>query len=207
MPYDIDLAQLSLTDYKALLLRRELLPGRRALLDEIDARFAALAACGVGSVAAMLQSLSTAQKTARFAAACGVDVAWLTLLRREAGSISPRPLPLAQLPGVDEARVKALAAQGIRDTRACWVPDAPPDDLLLCLCDLTRIGGVGALAARAFYEAGYPSVRAVAQADEREMLARVTAANERLCLYKAKLGLKDMRFCIDGAALLLRCGG
>jgi predicted flap endonuclease-1-like 5' DNA nuclease len=108
---------------------------------------------------------------------------------------------------VDATRVAALAARGIRDTRACWALGAPPNDLLFCLCDLTRIGGVGALAARAFFEAGYTTVQAVAQGDAREMLARITAANESLGLYRAKLGLKDMRFCIEGAALLLRCGG
>ena len=60
---------------------------------------------------------------------------------------------------------------------------------------------------RAFYEAGYRTAQAVAQADAETLLARVTAANDALGLYRAKLGLSDMRFCIEGAALLLRCGG
>jgi hypothetical protein len=51
MPYDIDLSRLPLMDYKMLLLQRDLLPGRRALLTDIDARFAAVAARAVGGSA------------------------------------------------------------------------------------------------------------------------------------------------------------
>ena len=75
-------------------------------------------------------------------------------------------------------------------------------DELFCLCDLVRINGVGPVAARAFYEAGYSSTSDVAIADAEDMLEKVSAVNKVHRYYKAKLGIKDMQFCIDFALLL-----
>ena len=67
------------------------------------------------------------------------------------------------------------------------------------LCASTALGAV---AARAFYEAGFGSVATVAGASASDMLTRVNAINEKEGYYKAKLGEKDMQFCIDYAKLL-----
>jgi hypothetical protein len=207
MQQTVDLTRISLPEYAALLKARRLTAGRLPLLTDIDARFAAMQRNGANTIAALLDALATPKKLAAFAAQTGVDEAYLTLLRREASGLIPRPVPLADLPGVDEARVAALRAQGVITT-GDYRQAVPPGDVLLDgLCALTRINGIGPLAARAFYEAGYRTVQAVAQANAETMLARVTAANDALGLYRGKLGVQDMRFCIEGAALLLRCGG
>lgn len=78
---------------------------------------------------------------------------------------------------------------------------------LACLCDLVRINGVGVLAAKAFYEAGYRSVDEVAAANAAAMLERVSRINEAKGYYKAQLGVKDMQSCIDFASLLVQYGG
>ncbi|HQB81021.1 MAG TPA: helix-hairpin-helix domain-containing protein [Bacillota bacterium] len=70
------------------------------------------------------------------------------------------------------------------------------------LCDLVRINGVGPLAARAFYEAGYQSSAEIAAADAEAMLVKVSEVNAIHGYYKARLGVKDMQFCIDFALLL-----
>ena len=46
------------------------------------------------------------------------------------------------------------------------------------------------------------SVSDVAAADAAAMLEKVSVVNEAQHYYKAKLGLKDMQFCIDFALLL-----
>lgn len=66
---------------------------------------------------------------------------------------------------------------------------------------------MGAIAAKAFYEAGYKSVVEVAVADAAVMLGKVSEVNEAKQCYKAKLGIKDMQFCIDFASLLIKYGG
>ena len=73
---------------------------------------------------------------------------------------------------------------------------------LFCLCDLVRINGVGAIAAKSFFDAGYTSVTSIAETTAEDMLERVSAVNEVKQYYKTKLGLKDMQFCIDFAKIL-----
>lgn len=101
--------------------------------------------------------------------------------------------------------VAGLHGRGIHNSKEYWESGLPVDELL-CLCDLVRINGVGPVAAKAFYEAGYSSVADVARANAEDMLARVSEVNEAKRYYNAKLGVKDMRFCIDFASLLMRYG-
>ena len=99
--------------------------------------------------------------------------------------------------------VKRLDEDGLRNSKDYWERRPSVEDELFCLCDLVRINGVGPVAAKAFFEAGYRSVSSVAGADASVMLEKVTAVNETRHYYKAKLGLKDMQFCIDFTQLLL----
>ena len=50
MGYTLPLERISLSDYQQLLQKQNLLPGRRMLLEQLDARFAALAVLELGSV-------------------------------------------------------------------------------------------------------------------------------------------------------------
>ena len=73
MPYAINLSLIPLSAYLALLHTQPLLPGRRALLVDLDARFAAIARQSVATVADLWQRLSTPAKLAAFAQATGID--------------------------------------------------------------------------------------------------------------------------------------
>ena len=111
---------------------------------------------------------------------------------------------LSSFPNSDIKLLENLSAVGIKNSKDYWELKQDPSDDLFCLCDLVRINGIGPVAARAFFEAGYKSINDVAAADAANMLARVTIVNEIKCYYKAKLGQKDMQFCIDFALLLQR---
>ena len=202
MGYCLDLSRLSIEDYKNLLKHQNLLPGRRILWEQIDTRFAAIAAQGIANLAQLAKRLSSAQKCADFAAATGISQEYLTILKRELGSMEQKPVLLSAFPGLDARVVSALAKDGIVHSRDYFERGAADETELMSLCDLVRINGVGAVAAKAFYEAGYRSVSDVAAADATEMLRRVTAVNDANGYYKAKLGEKDMQFCIDFAKLL-----
>ena len=71
-----------------------------------------------------------------------------------------------------------------------------------CLCDIVRINGVGAIAAKSFFDAGYKSVYDVANTTAEEMLKKVSEVNDIKHYYKTKLGIKDMQFYIDFAKLI-----
>lgn len=203
MSYAINLALIPLAAYLALLKTQPLLPSRQPLLLSLDARFTAIARQSVATVADLKQRLATPAKLAAFAQATGIDGEWLNLLRRELGSLEAKPLPLPSFPWVGEALLATLAAEGIHTTRDYFDSARFGEGELSALCDLTRINGVGPAAARAFREAGFATAQAVAGATDADLLARVTAVNEAKGYYRAKLGEKDMQFCIDCARLLV----
>ena len=202
MGYTLPLEQIPLDDYRQLLRQQNLLPGRRILLEQLDARFSLFADLGFATVAQLKAGLATPQKLAALAAKTGIPEEYLVILRRELGSLTQNPVSLAEFPGCDPALIASLAASGIRSSQALWEHGNETSAELFALCDLVRINGVGAVAARAFCEAGFDSVGAVACASAADMLARVSAVNVEKGYYKAKLGEKDMQFCIDYAKLL-----
>jgi hypothetical protein len=202
MQYILPLDRILLTDYRQLLRRQNLLPGRRILLEQLDERFSVFAKLGFATVAQLKAALSTPQKLTSLAAKTEIPEEYLVILRRELGSLEQKPVPLIEFPACDSVLIESLATSGIRSSQALWELGSEASAELFSLCDLVRINGVGAIAARMFYEAGYPSVAAVAQANAADLLACVSAVNAEKGYYKAKLGEKDMQFCIDFAKLL-----
>ena len=202
MRYHVDMENLSLSTYRTLLAKQNLLPGRRLLWQNLDRHFALLENQGFRTAAQLYKGLRTPAQRKALAEGTGIPEAYLTVLQRELGSLVQKPVPLADFPGVPPSRVEELHAAGLKTSRDYFEhPSTTPDELWQ-LCDLVRINGVGPAAAKAFWDAGYRSVADVAGADAAEMLAGVTAANKLHSYYKAKLGQKDMQFCIDFAALL-----
>jgi hypothetical protein len=168
----------------------------------LESRFALLQNQGFANVAQLSAALSTPNKRSALTAKTEIPEEYLTILRRELGSLTQKPVPLNDFPACDQAQIQALADSGIHTSKEYWEQREVPADALFALCDLVRINGVGAVAARAFYEAGYCSVFTVAKAAAADMLAHVSAVNAKKGYYKANLGEKDMLFCIDFAQLL-----
>lgn len=204
MKYGLDLSCLSIQSYKELLRKQNLLPGRRILLQDIDHNFNIIENCGIKDIFQLKKALSTPQKIVFFAANHALSKDYLTILKREIGSLEQKPVLLSDFPGVDTSLISNLNSVGIKTSKDYYNSNPPDKDELLCLCDLVRINGVGAVAARAFFEAGYISVSDIAGADATVMLKKVSDINGIRQYYKASLGVKDMQFCIDFASLLIR---
>lgn len=202
MQYSLDLKQIAVTDYEKLLKSQNLLPGRRILLEEIDSRFEAIRQMGIDTADRLKKDLSTPLKLAVFAQKSGIPEEYLVILKRELGSLEQKPVPLSSFPDMDAALLKKLEERGVLNSKDYLENAEGTSAELDALCDLVRINGVGAVAARAFYEAGYHTAADVAYAQAETMLARVNAVNEQKKYYNAKLGVKDMQFCIDFAVLL-----
>lgn len=202
MKYTLDLEHLSVQEYGTLLKQQNLLPGRRTLWQDIDENFAVFESRGIKTVAQLKNSLSTPAKIADIEVASGIPEGYLVILKREIGSLEQKPVPLSGFPGIDPSLVAKLGGAGLKTSKEYWETKQDLSDELFCLCDLVRINGVGPVAARAFYEAGYQSASDVSAADAAVMLKKVSAVNEARRYYKANLGLKDMQFCIDFALLL-----
>ncbi len=205
MPYNLDLSNLSIQEYKGLLKRQNLLPGRRMLWQNIDHNFEVIEKQGIVNIAQLKKQLSMPHKLASFATTTGISQEYLIILKREIGTLEQKPVLITGFPGLDDTVVTDLSSRGIKTSKDYLESGSSTTDELFCLCDLVRINGVGPVAARAFYEAGYRSVADVACADADTMLEKVSKVNQTRHYYKAKLGVKDMQFCIDFACLLNKC--
>lgn len=204
MKYNMDLNCISINDYKTLLKSSNLLPGRRILLRNIDDNFSEFENRGLENVADLKKALSSPQKIASLSTDSGISEDYLIILKREMGSLEQKPVPIADYPGLDPSLISALKEAGVKTSKDYFESGRNDSEELYCLCDLVRINGVGAVAAKVFYEAGYKSVPDVAYADAAVMLERVTNINKAKNYYKANLGIKDMQFCIDFVSLLIR---
>lgn len=207
MPYNLDLSVLSVQDYRELVKSQNLLPGRRILWQNINYNFDVIGQQGIANIAQLKKQLATPQKMVSFSLTTGISEDYLTILKREIGSLEQKPVLLVSFPDVDDTTVSSLNSGGIKTSKEYFESDLSKTGELFCLCDLVRINGVGAVAAKAFYEAGFKSVADVARADAAVMLGKVSEVNETKQYYKAKLGIKDMQFCIDFASLLIKYGG
>jgi len=204
MKYNFDLEKLSLKTYMSILKGQNLLPSRKILLHNIDENFTFFERKELQYVSQLRKGLSTPKKISSFVEESGISEEYLTILKREMNSLEQKPVLISSFPDIDSTLVSRLDEVGVRNSKDYWEQNRSESEELLCLCDLVRINGVGPIAAKVFYEAGYHSVSDVAEADAAVMLEKTSAVNESRQYYKAKLGLKDMQFCIDSASLLMK---
>lgn len=94
MRYDLDIERLSLDEYKAILKKQDILPSRRILLENIDENFSWFKSQGRENVAQLKKSISSSRKITALATESGISKDYLTILKRELGSLTPTPVPL-----------------------------------------------------------------------------------------------------------------
>ncbi|MCX7746574.1 MAG: DUF4332 domain-containing protein [Clostridia bacterium] len=185
----------------------------------MDSSFDAIHRCRIRNLGELKNALSTAQKLSTFSEKSGLSKDYLTILRREIGSIEPKVVLIKEFPEIDEKTMDLLTVAGLKSSKDYFefydslkdkneitqkIPiSEDKQQELYCLCDLVRINGVGAVAAKSFFDAGYKSVSDIANTNAEEMLERVSAVNDIKQYYKAKLGTKDMQFCIDFARIIV----
>ena len=220
MKYSADLGKLALNEYKEILRNQNLLPGRKALHLNLDANFSSISEAGIKTLEELTKALSSTQKLKALSLKTGISEDYLVLLKREAGSLQPKPISLKDFPGPDPSITEALFQIGVKTSKDFFEIYSSADEYkmvlktlpllesagaeLYCLCALARINGIGAAAAKCFFDAGFVSVSDIAEADAENMLSKVSGVNSENQYYKAKLGIKDMQFCIDYAKILLR---
>jgi hypothetical protein len=209
MPYSIDLAQISLDDFQALLTRVDLLPGRRILLNDLAAFIARVQQNGIHHLAALQKALKDKKRYPELAAAWGIGVDYLTVLNREINSYVSKPLPLADLDVFDAAELALLAHEGLKTSKDLYERCAtqsecqtlaerlalPAEKLAaaLELSDLLRITGVGPAYARVLHDIGIRSVADYRDTPSPEILARYQQARARHNL--PSIGIKDVAYC------------
>lgn len=218
MGYSIDLNRIPFLQYMEILKKQNLLPGRRILLENIDENFQRMTDTGIHNLAELKNNLASTERLFAFAAKTGVPENYLTILKREMGSLEQKPISISDFPDISANIVSILLNKGIRTSKDLYLAtnlnnitiasreigiEASELQELNSLCNLVRINGIGAIAARTIYESGYKSIDEIAHAKAAELLERMNAVNTNKQYYKAKLGEKDMQFIIDAANIIL----
>ena len=70
---------------------------------------------------------------------------------------------------------------------------------LLKLSDLARIQWVNSTFAHILLASGFDTVEKVSIANNEDLYNKISKNNEKLKLYKGKIGLNDMKLCIEAA--------
>lgn len=210
--YSINLSRLSLKAYKDHLLSIDLLPSRRVLLDSIDANISAIADRGIDDIGELIQVVSTPKKLSALSQLTSISEDYLKVLKREIGGLQPKNVPLSEFDMLSADQLEKLKNAGLRSSKDLF--EAYPNidesilekmtcDKLYALCALVRINGIGALAAKIFFEAGYTSTADIASGDAQTMADKFNAINDAKQYYDGmRLGRKDMTFCIIHAKML-----
>ena len=219
--YSIDPTMISLEEFRKLTAGRNMLPGRVALQEDMEERFGVLKESGITNLGDLLSHLSSKSRIESFSAQTGLSINYLVLLRREAGSYIAKSFPLSSFPGIPFEYVELLKSRGMKNTKNFYeqvqteqkqavlsastgIPSYRLKELL-CLCDLSRITGVGGVFSRVLYEAGINSTAAFAGTDASTLLERCRKVIEKHGYAVGNLGEEDMNYGIHYARVVDTC--
>mgnify|MGYP002713093937 CR=1 FL=1 len=177
--FQIDPTKYSLKKFKHSLQKRDLIPSRVRLKDELDNRFRILENAHIRTLQDLIDALKTKHKLNAFADETGLPANYLTLLNREAKSYLAKPVRLDKFPEVSKKITDSLADAGIKNSKHLFIASRDADsvkalaettgispkalDELISLADLSRIYGVGPVFARIIVDVGIRSVAAFIQ--------------------------------------------
>ena len=211
--YFIDTDKFSIDKFRNILLTKEILPGRIILKEDLDERFDILKTKKIKTLSDLLETLKTKQKIDRFSKETGLNVEYLTILRREANSYVSVPVKLIDLPFIETDIISKLELHGIRDSKQLVENAAKLKDRqnlsekhnlafdklseLVCLCDLVRKTGVGPVFAGIIYDSGINTVKNFLSYDAIELFERLTKTNSEKGFTKVKFTQKDIEYCIE----------
>ena len=207
--YHIDTSKYSLQEMKEDLLSRDLIPSRLPLKEGLTSNFQILEGEGIQTLGDLISALKNKKKIGEFSSASGISEKYLTLLRREANSYLPNPVPLDKFSSFEEKDINKLAVAGVKNSRHLF--EIMKDNLdagtfpaefgvsseilfeLAGLSDLVRAYGVGPAFARILYDTGIHSISEF----------RSYSPQQVIDLYEKKTGKKadfstsDIKFSLD----------
>ena len=194
--YHIDTSNYSLQEMKEDLLSRDLIPSRLPLKEGLEANFQILEEEGIQTLGDLITALKNKKKIGEFSSASGISEKYLTLLRREANSYLPNPVPLDKFSSFEEKDINKLAVAGVKNSRHLFEivkenmgSDSLPAKFgvsqefiseLAGLSDLVRAYGVGPAFARILYDTGIHSISELRSYTPRQVID----------LYEKKTGKK-----------------
>jgi hypothetical protein len=215
MGYSIDLNTISIEQYMEKLKRKNLIPSRMILKENLDKRFSYFKKIGVTTVSELLSILKKKEKFKDLSKLKSFSEDYLTILLRELKSIQSKPIKLGDFKWIPAATIKKLEYDGIKNTQQLYdkvLTRKNRKDLsnrigvsekeilkLTKLTDLSSIQWVNSTFARVLYETGYDTVEKVKKVNYETLYKKIKEINKEKSLYKGNIGLNDMKICIEAA--------
>lgn len=205
--YNINIEKISILEYKEILKNKYLIPSRKILLENIDLNFEKIIKLGINNLAVLKKELDD---QSNFSDKTKIPIEYLNILRREIGAIKSKVIKLTDFTGIiDKEIINSLIENKIVNSKQFYEQYSKENNKkeleeLYILCSYIRMDGVGVLAAKAFYEAGYRSVNEIAKSNCNDMLIKITNINKENKYFTTKLGTNDIQYCIDSAKLLYK---
>ncbi len=212
--YHIDPTRICLDRFQKSLASRELIPSRAVLKNSLKKRFGILRSIGIHNLGELIIQLKSKPKIEALSKKTGLSTEYLTLLRREANSYFPNPVPLSKFSGFDKSLIRKLGELGIKNSKQLFEKAAdnrarkmlssesgvPIEDLneLFHLSDLSRLYGVGPVFARMLYDIGIDSAAAFVRHSPEEIVDIYEDQTKK----KADFTASDIEFSLEIAIAL-----
>lgn len=215
MGYYIDLKSISIDTYKETLKAADLIPSWKILEENIDKNFDVIKKHNINNLDELLTAFKDKTKIQEFSNKSGLPENYLAVLKRVVNGYRQKPNRLKDFVCIPETVVHKLEKSGIKNTLKLYeeiltanrrnelskktgISDSEVM-LLTKLTDLSRIRWVNHTFAYVLLEAGYDTAEKVADADYQELYETIKRLNEERKIYKAHIGVLDMKRCIDSA--------
>jgi len=218
MSYYLDFGKLNLDFLKKRLLTEDLIPSQLPLREGLIEKLKALHQFGIITLLDLNTMLKKDASIFQLSKGTGIHPDYLKLLARVLRGYTPKSVMLSSFPNVNTKVINKLIQYGIEDTCSLWTAAAhlknraklaaetgiPDSDIctLVCLSDLCRIQWVSPIFSRLIFEAGFITVRDVANAQAEDLMVGVSTSNKKLNLFKGKIGERDMARLVYLASLL-----
>jgi len=213
--YHLDLEKYSLKKLKQNIQKRDMIPSRIILKENIEKRFKILGSYDIKTVKALIDLLKTKPKIEAFSKKASLSIEYLTILKREANSYHPNPVNLKKFSGIDTRTIDALEEIGIKNTKQFYnkvnigegtslisqKTGVSLDKLneLASLSDLARLYGVGPVFAGLIFNAGIDSIESFNKYSAEEVIKIYENKTNK----KADFSENDINFSIDLAKELI----
>lgn len=218
MGYYINFEELSLDKYRQILKSTPLIPSWKILADDIDKNLDVIKTHNVQNIAQLLTVLKDKNRIHEFSKKSGLSEDYLTVLNRVLKGYRHKPNRIEDFACLSEDTVIKLLAAGLKNTSHVY------DEILISkkrnelsaktginkgeilrltkLTDLSRIRWVNHTFACVLLEAGYDTTEKVAESNSQELYEMVKQLNDDRKIFKAHIGLRDMKLVIESAKML-----
>lgn len=206
MSYYRNYSKMSLLGLKEELMKKELIKSRQLLKDEIEISFSRLMKANLNSTEDLMNAIKSKSKALSFASEWDVSEDYIILLRRELNSMKPKPNNIVDFKLISDSTKRMLQNHGVTNTLQLYNSldkgQIETSERLLSIANLSRIRYANHTFVEILIAIGYNTVEQIAMCDYMKLHREIKQYNTKYQLYKAKIGLNDVKLFVNEAKLL-----